>query len=270
MHMALNPNLETPETQVPAPSWALLAMEFRAPWEFASVLAAAPALARAPRGDGHTVLVFPGLAAGDTSTLPLRSYLRNLNYHVQGWEQGMNLGPRAGVMERAKEQLQKAFDTDGRKVSLVGWSLGGVYAREIAKELPNLVRGVITLGTPFAAGPRSTNAWRIFEAVSGRDAVRETAKYNLPEAPSVPTTSIYSRSDGIVAWQGSVQTPSRHNAQTENVEVRASHIGIGLNPVAWWVVADRLAQAQDRWAPFNRQGLAGLKPHLYPDPDRAS
>ncbi len=254
---------------LPAPHWGLLAMEFRAPWEFASVLAAAPALARAPRGDGHTVMVFPGLAASDTSTVPLRRFLNALGYQTLGWEQGLNFGPRAGVLERAKAHIGNASDASGRAISLVGWSLGGVYARELAKQLPEAVRGVITLGTPFSAGPKSTNAWRIFEAVSGRDIVRETTKYDLPTAPPVPTTSVYSRTDGIVAWQGSVQKPCPINPHTENVEVRASHIGIGLNPAAWWVVADRLAQAPGQWQPFERSGLMGLKNQLFPDPQRA-
>jgi hypothetical protein len=116
------------------------------------------------------------------------------------------------------------------------------------------VRGVITLGTPFAGSPRSTNAWRIYELTSGRNIERETASYNLPEAPPVPTTSIWSRSDGIVAWQGSFQHPADHNPHTENIEVVASHIGIGLNPSAWWAVADRLAQPEGNWTPFDRSG----------------
>ncbi len=172
------------------------------------------------------------------------------------------------MLEAAKRQVQEACDASGRKVSLLGWSLGGVYARELAKEMPDCVRGVITLGTPFAGPPKSTNAWRIYELTSGRNIERETAQYNLPEAPPVPTTSIWSRSDGIVAWQGSFQHPADHNPHTENIEVVASHIGIGLNPSAWWAVADRLAQPEGGWAPFDRSGLFGLKGLLYPDPHR--
>jgi pimeloyl-ACP methyl ester carboxylesterase len=151
-------------------------------------------------------------------------------------------------------------------VTLIGWSLGGVYARELAKEMPDKVRGVITLGSPFAGPPKSTNAWRIYELTSGRDIEREHGQFDLPTAPPVPTTSIYSRSDGIVAWQGSIQEP--HHAQTENIEVIASHIGLGLNPSAWWAVADRLAQPEGKWQPFDRTGLYGLKSFIYPDPRR--
>jgi len=249
------------------PSLALLALEFRAPWEFGSLLLSWPVLSRAPAGDGHTVIIFPGLSASDATTVPLRRYLDSLGYRTEGWSQGFNFGPRAGVLESAREQLVHAFNAGGRKkVSLIGWSLGGVYARELAKEFPDMVRGVITLGTPFSGPPRSTNAWRIYELTSGRSIERETENYKLPEAPPVPTTSIYSRSDGIVAWQGSIQAPSRANPDTENVEVIASHVGLGLNPSAFWVVADRLAQAPGRWKPFQRKrGVHGL---IFPDPSR--
>lgn len=251
------------------PSLALLAMEFRAPWEFGALLPAWPALQRAPAGDGHTVMVFPGLSASDASTVPLRRYIGSLGYDSQGWSQGFNFGPRAGVLEAAKRRLADACERSGRKASLIGWSLGGVYARELAKAMPDRVRGVLTLGTPFAGPPKSTNAWRIYELTSGRDIDREHAGYDLPTAPPVPTTSVYSRSDGIVAWQGSYQRPSPGNPNTENIEVVASHIGIGLNPAAWWAVADRLAQPEGQWQPFDRTGLFGLKSLIYPDPHRA-
>jgi pimeloyl-ACP methyl ester carboxylesterase len=256
----------TLQDDLPPPSLALLALEFRAPWEFGAVLPAWPALQRAPAGDGHAVLVFPGLSASDASTLPLRGYLRKLDYDARGWSQGFNFGPRAGVLDNAKRALAQACKTSGRKVSLIGWSLGGVYARELAKEMPDCVRCVITLGSPFAAHPKSTNAWRIYELTSGRDIAREHSSYDLPTAPPVPTTSIYSRTDGIVAWQGSIQRPD--HGRTENVEVIASHIGMGLNPSAWWAVADRLAQPEGGWTPFDRFGLLGIKGLLYPDPHR--
>jgi pimeloyl-ACP methyl ester carboxylesterase len=256
-----------PHEDLAPPSLALLAMEFRAPWEFAAMLPAWPALQRAPAGDGHAVMVFPGLSASDASTVPLRRYLDSRGYDSRGWAQGFNFGPRAGVLERARRALQQACEATGRKVSLVGWSLGGVYARELAKALPDHVRCVVTLGSPFSGPPRSTNAWRIYELTSGRDIHREHEHYELPVAPPVPTTSIYSRTDGIVAWQGSIQQPD--HGQTENVEVIASHIGLGLNPSAWWAVADRLAQPEGGWRPFDRFGLMGIKELIYPDPHRA-
>jgi pimeloyl-ACP methyl ester carboxylesterase len=250
----------------PAPNAWLMALELRAPWEFWSVLPSWPALAKAPAGDGHPVIVFPGLSASDGSTLPLRSYLNNLGYDISGWNQGHNFGPRAGVLETAKRQLQETAEASGESVSLVGWSLGGVYARELAKELPQHVRSVITMGTPFAGSHKSTNAWRLYELTSGRSITQEVEKFDLPAAPPVPTTSIYSRTDGVVAWPASLQAPSQNNPHTENVEVFASHIGLGLNPSTWWVVADRLAQAHGAWKPFARAGR--IQQFVFPDPKR--
>lgn len=252
---------------LPPPSLALVALELRAPWEFGALLPAWPALKRAPAGDGHKVLVFPGLSASDASTVPLRRYLTSRGYDAQGWRQGFNFGPRAGVLQQARRGLKEACQASGRKVSLIGWSLGGVYARELAKELPDHVRSVITLGSPFSGHPKSTNAWRIYELTSGRDIEREHEDRDLPSAPPMPTTSIYSRTDGIVAWRASIQKAD--HGQTENIEVMASHIGIGLNPSAWWAVADRLAQPEGQWQPFDRYGLMGFKSLFYPDPHRA-
>ena len=255
---------------MPPPSLPLLALELRAPWEFGALLPAWPLLQRAPQGDGHSVIVFPGLTAGDATTVPLRRYLDSRNYDVSGWGQGLNLGPRDGVLEAAKRQLQEVCESSGNKVSLVGWSLGGIYARELAKEMPDKVRCVVTLGTPFAGPHTSTNAWRIYQLASGRRIERETEHYDLPEAPPVPTSSIYSRTDGVVAWRGSIQAPASHNPHTENIEVVASHFGIGLNPSAWWAIADRLSQPHgpgEPWKPFARPQRTGLG-LVYPDPSR--
>ena len=128
------------------------------------------------------------------------------------------------------------------------------------------MRSVISMGTPFAGSHHSTNAWRLYELTSGRDIHAEVAQFDLPAAPPVPTTSIYSRTDGIVAWPASIQLPSRANPLTENLEVIASHIGLGLNPSTWWAVADRLSQPEGQWRPFERKrGLHGM---IFPDPTR--
>lgn len=202
-----NPDPLTPHVKPPS-AW-LMALELRAFWEFGALLPTWPLLARAPKGDGHAVMVFPGLSANDVSTVPLRHYLQSLNYKPWGWEQGFNFGPRAGVMDGAKSNLVRTFESTGQKVSLIGWSLGGVYARELAKEMPHRVRSVITLGTPFAGSHKSTNAWRVYELASGRKIAQESENYDLPAAPPVPTSSIYSRTDGVVAWQASIQVPSQ-------------------------------------------------------------
>ena len=223
-----------------------------------------PLLSLAPKGDGHPVLVLPGLVASDTSTRPLRSFLNNRGYAVSGWRQGRNLGLRQGVQHAMVDLVRELNETHGRKVSLVGWSLGGLYARQLAKMMPDRVRSVITLGSPFAAGPKATNAWRVYEMASGRRADEEDARFggSLAETPSVPTTAIFSRTDGICAWQGCMEKTS---ATSESSEVESSHCGMGHHPAAVYAVADRLAQAEGEWAPFGRSGWRGL---VYPNPPR--
>src|SRR5437588_212761 len=142
------------------PSRTLMFLEARAFSELGAFLGALPLLSLAPKGDGHPVLVLPGLVASDTSTRPLRSFLKSRGYAVSGWRQGRNLGLRHGVQNAMVDLVHELNDTHGRKVSLVGWSLGGLYARQLAKMMPERVRSVITLGSPFASGPKATNAWR--------------------------------------------------------------------------------------------------------------
>ncbi|MBC8055705.1 MAG: alpha/beta hydrolase [Rhizobiales bacterium] len=234
------------------PSALLLLLEGRAFWEFGAMLAATPWLRRLPKGDGHPVLVFPGMGANDLTTAPLRNFLDGLGYVTQSWGQGFNFGPRDGVLKKCATDVRALAEKHGEPVSLIGWSLGGIYAREIAKELPEHTRCVVTLGTPFAGHPRATNAWRIFEMLSGQKAHDPQTIARLRTPPPVPTTSIYSRTDGIVAWQCSLNEPG---ARVENIEVRASHIGMGINPLALYAVADRLAQRPGQWRPFDRSGV---------------
>jgi pimeloyl-ACP methyl ester carboxylesterase len=252
------------DTEDPRPPNALLLLlEGRAPLEFAALLAARPWLSRAPRGDGHPVLVFPGMGANDLTTVPLRRFLRGLGYRTQRWGQGFNTGPKKGVLKRCADDIRALADRHGEPVSLVGWSLGGLYAREMAKELPELTRCVVTLGTPFTGHPRATNAWRIYELLSGQSSFDPELSQRLRVAPPVPTTSIYSRSDGIVAWRCCVQPPG---PQAESIEVHASHVGMGVNPLALHALADRLAQPRGRWRRFE---ATGARRWFYPAPASA-
>lgn len=234
------------------PHALLMMLEARAPLELAALVAATPWLRKLPRGDGHAVMVFPGLAANDFTTRPLRRFLDRLGYQTQGWGQGFNVGPRRSVLARCKENLNMLFERSAQPVSLIGWSLGGIYARELAKELPGKTRCVITLGTPFTGHPRATNAWRLFEFLSGHNVRDPHVLAQVRTPPPVPTTSIYSRSDGVVAWRCSVNEPG---PQAENIEVQASHLGMGLNPMALYAVADRLAQVRGTWQPFDAAGV---------------
>ena len=250
------------QAEVRAPGWFRLAMESRAPFELAASVAAWPLLAGSPRGDGHPVVVYPGFVATDVSTAPLRHLLRALGHDAHGWGQGRNVSPSPEVLDQALEHVQALHQKHGRKVSLVGWSLGGLYARELAKRAPQAVRCVVSLGSPFAGPLHATNVSRLFDFINrGRPKVRRS-RAELREAPPVPTTSIYSRSDGIVAWQCSVE---KTTPMAENIEVAASHAGLGVNPLVMHALADRLAQPEGRWKPFERTGLRSF---IFPNPDR--
>ena len=258
--------MQNAETFIPlkAPGALLMALEGRAPLELGATLAAWPLLKSAPTGDGHAVIVFPGLGAGDLTTVPLRNFLRAQGYETYGWDLGLNLGPREGVLQKSIDRVQEIQQDSGRKVSLIGWSLGGVYAREFAKALPDQVRSVITLGTPFAGDPRATNAWRVYEFASGHKIDDAAMLEQLKIAPPMPSTSIFSRTDGVVAWPLSMQ---KESTRAENIEVNASHVGLGFNPLALYAMADRLAQEEGKWQKFHREGWREL---FYKDHGRPS
>jgi pimeloyl-ACP methyl ester carboxylesterase len=237
-----------------APNGLLTLVEGRALFELGAFYALRPLLGGLPRGDGHPVLVLPGFMASDTSTLPMRRLLRELGYDVHGWELGRNIKVDHDRVSAMRDLLTRLFKDSGRKVSIVGWSLGGVFARELAKMHPEAVRQVISLGSPISDDRNHSNARIIFEWLNGRQHRPERAGHRFAElgiAPPVPTTSILTRSDGVVHWRGSVQHGelAGHDA-IENIEVFASHYGLGVNPSVMVAIADRLAQAEGAWKPF--------------------
>ena len=244
------------------PSRTLLLLEGRAVQELGAFMLLRPWLAAAPRGDGHPVLVFPGLLASDLSTQPLRGFLKQHGYAVHGWKQGRNLGLRPGVEPDMLDRIEELYERHGkRKLSLVGWSLGGIYARQLAKRVPDKVRSVISLGSPFTGSPKATNAWKVYEFASGQrvDDRDHHIAGPLSDPPPVPTTSIFSRSDGICAWQTCL---NEEGPLVENIEVYGSHCGLGHHPAAVYAVADRLAQPEGQWTKFDRSGWKSL---VYPD-----
>jgi hypothetical protein len=259
MTMTANANRMRP------PSRFLLALELRTFPELGGFLASLPLLtAMAPRGDGHPVLVLPGLVTSDRSTMALRNFLKSRGYAAYGWELGRNYGPLPGIERGMIERVEQLYEKHGRKVSLVGWSLGGIYARQLAKMMPDKVRQVITLGSPFAGDPRATNAWKLYEYTSGHK-VDDRERHMggaISDPPLVPTTAIYSRTDGICHWQNCIE---RETATTENIEVEGSHCGLGHHPAAVYAIADRLAQPEGAWKKFER---SGLKMFFFPNPKR--
>jgi pimeloyl-ACP methyl ester carboxylesterase len=239
--------VNTPARIAP-PARHLLWLEGRALLELAGVVPALPMLNRAPRGDGHPVLVLPGLGASDFSTRTMRRFLRGRGYGAHGWNLGRNLGPspeRAAAMVARLRELHGRY---GRRVSLVGWSLGGIYARELARRFPETVRLVITLASPFrdvdaVNVPRFLRRGAESRPLPDQEEMRSKLATPLP----VPSTAIYSRTDGIVAWQSCREV---EGPQSESIEVASSHLGIGHHPVALLTIADRLAQPEGEWRPF--------------------
>jgi len=220
--------------------------------ELAGLWMAAPMLLTAPRGDGHCVLVLPGFITGDLSTHWLRRYLSYLGYRSTEWELGHNLGYRTlgASEERLRRRVETLAATSGRKISLVGWSLGGVMARHMARDHPDCVRQVVTLGAPFTGDPTASSIRPFYEMVSGEDldASHSRRAWQANRAPpSVPTTSIYSKSDGVTAWQNCLEIET---GTAQNIEVVGSHMGLPHNAMALYAVADRLAQPETGWQPY--------------------
>ena len=202
----------------------------------------------APRGAPHAVIVLPGLGATDRSTIAIRGYLRFLGYQATGWNRGRNIRPAGADLPAVAYQLRSLRETTGMPVTLVGWSRGGIIAREAARLAPDAARMVVTLGSPFAA-PAASNVGAVWRRLTGEAFPAQTQEQMraLAAPLPVPSTSIYSRSDGVVAWRACLQM---EGPQSENVEVRGLHIGLGFNPAALWVIADRLAQPIGAWTPF--------------------
>lgn len=240
-------------------------LEVRALFEIASLPYSLPMLMHAPHGDGHPVLLLPGFMGSEGSLIALEVYLRNRGYAVQTWGLGRNVGFRPGHASAIEQKIRYMHHESGRKVSLVGWSLGGVFAMYGAHQASECVRNVITLGSPVtvdasgnAVPPLLKALYRLIAHPMG------TAAHSMqPRAKTmrerkllpVPVSCLYSLSDGVVPPQESTMEgdPSRH----ENVRVWGSHTGLGFNPLVLQIVADRLAQPEGQWRPYQPSGVSG-------------
>ena len=240
----------------PNPLWLLLEGP-RLVLESATLAPSVPVLWQAPRGDGHPVMVLPGFWAGDQSTRVLREYLRRLGYGVHRWLLGRNTGLPEGAARQLMDRVTDLHRRYGHPVSLVGWSLGGIYARELARLVPHAVRQVITLSSPFGGEHRGHRAGWLHRAVTGEDIppeLRRRMNRNAGPLP-VPSTAIFSKSDGVVGWRACIEPEAEH---TENIEVVGSHCGLGFNPVVLYAVADRLSQPKEGRKSFDKSGLRRL------------
>jgi pimeloyl-ACP methyl ester carboxylesterase len=223
-----------------SPALPYLLAEVRAAFEVAALVPSLPMLLNAPKGDGHHVMVIPPFGAGDAFTKVLRSYLARLGYGVHRWG-----NPEILALHRLQTvALKRLDDVAGRAggpLTLIGHSLGGIYAREVARAAPDHIRQVITVGSPFAGDLKANVVWPLYEAVTGTRiaSIPPEVMARLNEPLPMPTTAIYSRTDGVVSWRSCIDEASGAN---ENIEVAGSHVGLLHNPAALYVIADRLAQ----------------------------
>lgn len=248
------------------PSKLLLMLEGRAIYDAIAMLPMLGLKKCLPQGDNHPVLVFPGFLASSRSTKPLRQYLADLGYRSHRWKLGYNMGYSYKLHYGMRDRVTELAERYGEKLSLVGWSLGGVYARELAREMPDIVRQVVTMGSPFRGHPSSSNVHKIFNMFSEvpYDEMPESFLQYMAHPPPVPTTALYTRGDGVVAWQSTVEVSSREDV--ENIHVGGAHLGLGFNPRVLYALADRLAQPEGQWRPFKPPSL--MKPlfrNWYPD-----
>ena len=244
----------------PALRWYLTEPS-RAVVDLGQLATARSILRTAPRGDGHPVLVLPGLLASDASTTSLRWFLNRIGYRAYGWNLGRNIGPTRVAVEGIRTRLTDLSVGHGRTVSLIGWSLGGIYARELAREHPHHVRDVMTLGSPYRlTTPTETRAHRVFSMLSHLHVpASELPPPDHTRPPlQMPVTSVYSEHDGIVSWRSCVEEPGHRR---QNVAVAGSHLGYGHNPAVLWLAADRLAQPEGHWEPFSPPAVLA---RLYP------
>jgi triacylglycerol esterase/lipase EstA (alpha/beta hydrolase family) len=225
--------------QLVTPSIVTIAKESLTPFEFTRLFISSPVLALQSRGNGEPVIVMPGLGASNSSTFLLRRYLSWLGYNVEGWELGRNSGDVKALLPQVAGHVQQVNKTTGLKVNLVGWSLGGVLAREVARDNPAMVRQVITLGSPVVGGPKYTVFGNLYRQRGvDVDAIEATVAGRESNPIRVPVTSIYSKNDGIVGWQASID---RLSPQVDNIEVCTTHLGMGISPDVFKILARKLA-----------------------------
>ena len=207
------------------------------------------------KGDGHPVLVLPGFMASDKSTIFLRKFINKRGYNAISWDLGRNTA-ELEILDLLFLKLEEIYEKYQQKISIIGWSLGGVYARQLAKEKPHLVRQVITLGSPFRDIAAPNNASWVYNWISGGKRVVDIDPEllaDIPKAATVPTTAIYTKEDGVVSWEVCIE--EEETAIHQNIQVRGSHIGLGINASVLKIIEDRLQYTADNWTSFKPKNL---------------
>jgi pimeloyl-ACP methyl ester carboxylesterase len=243
----------------------------RATGELMAFAALTPLLTRLPTGDGRPVLVLPGFTASDQSTTALRYVLARLDYSVHGWHLGQNLGPSQRIVDGMIARFEEIHHRyHGQPVTLLGWSLGGLYSRALAARFPDKVRHVITLGSPFRlTRAEETNVGKWFDRTAPLHGLRRPHSADFRRepytgVPDVPSTAVFTKADGVVPWKSCVDV---RGPRSENIEVFGSHCGLGYNPAVVGIIADRLQLGPDEWRPFqpSRWQVGPYRARVYVD-----
>lgn len=211
--------------------------------------------ARKDHGDGHPVMTLPGFMASETSTAPMRKYISQLGYESYCWNLGRNTA-KVKFLKMLAERLEEIYEAHGEPVSLIGWSLGGVFARQLAKARPEMVRQIITLGSPFRGIHQPNNVAWVYNLVSGGKKIKDIDPIlfeNIPLPAPVPTTAIFTKEDGIVPWELCLE--EKETEIHQNIQVRGSHLGLGVNPTVFDIIADRLLYSKENWEHFRPRNL---------------
>jgi len=252
------PEIPEREPVGPRSKWQRL-LELRAPIEYSSYFALVPLLRLVyPCGEQHSIMCLPGGLAGDGLTAILRWGLRGHGYDAHGWGLGRNLGATEEKLAGMRTRVDELYGLHDRKITIIGWSLGGIYGRMLARDRPEKVRQVITLGSPFRMvesdrfAPFSRDRWERFVGDHAEELDLLWVHEHHRPPLEVPATSIYSPDDGLAPWELSIDEtgPNAGNPRAENVAVWGTHVGIGANPASLAVILDRLAQPEDHWRPF--------------------
>jgi len=219
-------------------------------FEMGEYLLSLPELKSKHTGNNDIILVLPGFLTGDFCTSPMRTFLNSIGFNAKGWNLGINMGPTNEVMAGVTDRIKYLNDKYGKQISIVGWSLGGIYAREISKRIPDSIKQVITLGTPFN-GLNASNIIEYFEenGINGLDTLTPNAVNQLHVSPPMPYMSIYSKSDELIHWKSCVVND--HSSMSESFEIDSSHFGLCHNPSTIDIVANRLSQDIENWKPYS-------------------
>ncbi len=209
----------------------------------------------AEKGDGHPVLILPGFMASDMSTIPLRSFIHKLGYKVYGWGEGRNFAHTV-YLDLLTQKLERIYDRHREPITIIGWSLGGIYARQLAKQDPSIIRQIIVMGSPVRGVTLSNNARWMYDLLKRSRIITEDIDQELindiPNAAPVPTTAIYTKEDGVVPWELCLEDEDEWH---QNIQVRGSHLGLGVNPLVLQIIYDRLLHDKSDWTYFETQNL---------------